>query len=352
MRAEFEKKALDHQAQADVLTRARDQAYRRGKGFQLFVRRRILRPIGKIGGAVFNGIDKVGRVTFILVRDEVVFRAKEIVRIKLQELKNLAQGKIDLAWNRLAGKIGGLPTEILRRFVIDPAFVAWRDQNLKRVAAGSGNAAGQTENEEEDDDYNPDAEGLNEEGETGYDDEDQPQTLTGNQIYDVKNWFPEENSYDVCMALGGDFAEYPVHDRDIWRYLSTGYGDKYYMDITCDFRRVPDLHRGFEISIEAYQKDEEIIYSSDVDYLSHYCVEDPAAFTWGEHTCRGTDYMLEERMCNEVSCNTRLTFLDQNVATFIMIEHAPGTSAVAEIEAMAEHLRQIYAEKRSITTTR
>ncbi len=176
-RTHFESKAREYALLADALTNARARhARRRGRGFQRFIRRLARAPVN-VSKGVARGVGKLLKGSFRVAGTIIAVAAEQIPRLardyvmqKLRDLRNLAQGKIDLTWDKVAARLGG-PFAIWLRSKIDPAFVRLRDRVVARVLGKAPpkatqhdqpKGAGQDEDEA----------AIGEEGEGGYDDED------------------------------------------------------------------------------------------------------------------------------------------------------------------------------------
>lgn len=138
-RIHFESKANEYALLADALTIARvRRAQRRGRGFQRFIRRLARAPVN-VSKGVARGVGKLLKGTFRVTGTILAVAAEHIPRLardyvmqKLRDLRDLAQGRINLTWDKIAEKIG-LPFAIWLRSRIDPAFVRLRDRVVNRV---------------------------------------------------------------------------------------------------------------------------------------------------------------------------------------------------------------------------
>ncbi len=128
LRDHFLQKITAHDSAAGMLDLQRVRAAQRGRGLQNFVRRNIARPIGQALRETGKGVAMVRRVTLIIAKDELIRRVRQIVRRKIEELKQLVQGRIDLFWQRIANHLGVPVTELIRQMVVDPAFIRLRDR--------------------------------------------------------------------------------------------------------------------------------------------------------------------------------------------------------------------------------
>lgn len=131
----FAAKAQEHMLLADALdaSRARREA-RRGRGFQRFIRGLAQAPIKVTRGAgqLLKGTLRVTGTVIAIAIEQAPQIAREIVQQKLRELRNILQGKIDLAWDKVAAKLG-LPFALWLRSKVDPAFVRIRDRVVKSL---------------------------------------------------------------------------------------------------------------------------------------------------------------------------------------------------------------------------
>lgn len=138
-RIHFESKANEYALLADALTIARARrAQRRGRGFQRFIRRLARAPIN-VSRGVARGVGKLLKGTLRVTGTILAVAAEQIPRLardyvmqKLRDLRNLAQGKIELTWDKVAARLGG-PFAVWLRSRIDPAFVRLRDRVVNRV---------------------------------------------------------------------------------------------------------------------------------------------------------------------------------------------------------------------------
>ncbi len=165
-RIHFESKANEYALLADALTIARvRRAQRRGRGFQRFIRRLARAPVN-VSKGVARGVGKLLKGTFRVTGTILAVAAEQIPRLardyvmqKLRDLRNLAQGKIELTWDKVAARLGG-PFAVWLRSRIDPAFVRLRDRVVARVLGKKQPERNTEENDEE---------GSGDDGEEGYD---------------------------------------------------------------------------------------------------------------------------------------------------------------------------------------
>ncbi len=129
----FSVRAAEHRAQADRLAQRRLQQYRRGKGFQIFVRHKLPRAAGNVVGGIMHGVGKTGEFVMLVAKEVAIEKARDMVRSALRDLGDIVQGKFDALWVRVAEKVGLPVAVLLREFVVDPAFVHWRDQIAERL---------------------------------------------------------------------------------------------------------------------------------------------------------------------------------------------------------------------------
>ena len=186
----FKQKADDYLEQAEELAQARRRYLRNHNNIFGGIRRLgrgIAKPVLKIGQAVFRGgrwvfrgMGEIGRVVVIIAKDEVIIRAKEIIRARVQDLVDIGRGKLDAVVARIASKAGWPVAELFREIVLDPAFKrldAVVQQNINRILgsqASTGDAPAPTADESDaiPSEHETDWDSVNEEGDTGYDDED------------------------------------------------------------------------------------------------------------------------------------------------------------------------------------
>jgi len=170
-RNHFESKAIEHALLAQALTDARARrARQRGRGFQRFVRRLARAPIN-VSKGVARGVGKLLKGTLRVTGTILAVAAEQIPRLardyvmqKLRDLRNLAQGKIELTWDKVAARLGG-PFAVWLRSRIDPAFVRLRDRFVARVLGKKQQERDTEENDEE---------GSGDDGEEG---NDQPENV-------------------------------------------------------------------------------------------------------------------------------------------------------------------------------
>lgn len=154
-RIHFESKANEYALLADALTSARARhAQRRGRGFQRFIRRLARAPVN-VSKGVARGVGKLLKGTFRVSGTIIAVAAEQIPRLardyvmqKLRDLRNLAQGKINLTWDKVAARLGG-PFAVWLRSRIDPAFVRLRDRFVAQVL-GKKQPQGDSDHDEDD----------------------------------------------------------------------------------------------------------------------------------------------------------------------------------------------------------
>jgi hypothetical protein len=130
----------EQQAKIDQLVMAADRlrksrARRRRGLFGLF--RRIGHGIANVVARSLRGIGKVTRFVVTKLGPDLV---RDMVMKRVQALNALIQGRFDLMWDRVRGRLGGPLTELLRS-VVDRAFVRERDRLIARFGMGGGDAA-------------------------------------------------------------------------------------------------------------------------------------------------------------------------------------------------------------------
>jgi hypothetical protein len=187
----FNQKAEKYLEQAEELAQARRRYLRNHNNIFGGVRRlgqAVAKPVLKLGQAVFRGgrwvfrgMGDIGRVVVIIAKDEVIIRAKEIIRAKVQDLVDIGRGKLDAVVTRIARKAGWPVAELFREIVLDPAFKhldAVVQKNINKILgsqASSGSVPAPTVDESDatPSEHDTDWESVNEEGDTGYDDADE-----------------------------------------------------------------------------------------------------------------------------------------------------------------------------------
>lgn len=167
----FTAKAEEYALLAQALDDARAQrARRRGRGFQRFFRNlvrapiRVPRVVARTVGKLLKGSFRVAGTVIAIAVEQAPRIARDIVKQKLRELRDLAQGKIDLTWDKVAARLGA-PFAVWLRSKIDPAFVRLRDRIVARAV---GKKPPPQSTEEESGVSNED-EDVGYEGEGGYD---------------------------------------------------------------------------------------------------------------------------------------------------------------------------------------
>jgi len=143
----FLAKAQEHRQAGDALdsSRARRDA-RRGRGFQRFIRGLAQAPVKVTRGVgqLLKGTLRVTGTVIAIAIEQAPQIARDIVMKKLKELRNLLQGRIDLAWDKVAAKLG-LPFALWLRSKVDPAFVRVRDRVVAQVLGKDRARSGQGE---------------------------------------------------------------------------------------------------------------------------------------------------------------------------------------------------------------
>jgi hypothetical protein len=187
----FKQKAGDYLEQAEELARARRRFLRNRNNIFGGIRRlgrAVAKPVLRIGQAVFRGgrwvfrgMGDIGRVVVIIARDEVVIRAKEIIRAKVQDLVDIGRGKLDAVIARIAKNAGWPVAELFREIVLDPAFRrldAVVRQNINRILGNQVSSRNTPAPTDEEDagipsEHDTDWDSVDEEGDTDYDDNDE-----------------------------------------------------------------------------------------------------------------------------------------------------------------------------------
>jgi hypothetical protein len=127
-------KLEEHSRLADDLDAARARRARSGRGFQRFVRGLARAPVNVARGTgrLLKGMLRVTGTVLAVAIEQVPRLARDYVQKKLRELRDLAQGKIDLTWDKVAAKLGA-PFAVWLRSRVDPAFVRLRDRLTRRL---------------------------------------------------------------------------------------------------------------------------------------------------------------------------------------------------------------------------
>jgi hypothetical protein len=127
-------KIQEHNRLAMELDQARARRAERGRGFQRFVRGVVQVPVKVTRGAAWllKGTVRVTGTVIAIAIEQAPQIAREMVRKKLQELRNLLQGRIDLAWDKIAARLG-VPFALWLRSRVDPAFVRLRDRTVAHL---------------------------------------------------------------------------------------------------------------------------------------------------------------------------------------------------------------------------
>jgi hypothetical protein len=124
----------EHTRLADDLDAARARRARSGRGFQRFVRGLARAPVdvARGTGRLLKGTLRVTGTVLAIAIEQVPQLARDYVQKKLRDLRDLAQGRIDLAWDKVAARLGA-PFAVWLRGKIDPAFVRLRGQLARRL---------------------------------------------------------------------------------------------------------------------------------------------------------------------------------------------------------------------------
>lgn len=129
----------------------------------------LFRRIGHgIANVVSRGLRAVGRATRFAVTKLGPEVVRDMVMKRVKALNALIQGRFDLMWDRVRGRLGGPLTELLRT-VVDKAFVRERDRLVARLGLNRDSqvagapAGGDTEPQAAEEDP------VGPEGEGGYD---------------------------------------------------------------------------------------------------------------------------------------------------------------------------------------
>lgn len=248
VRQHLEDRASLHSEQAEDLAQARRRFLRNRHNIFRQARQAVARPIARVGQGIarggrwfFRGVGRVGRVVITIAKDEVIFRAKQIVRAKIQDLVDIGRGRIDAVMQRIAARWGLPAAELLRAFVVDPAFNRLRAQINRQVDRLVGENGDQETSDQEtsgeenadEEEYNPDWANVNEEGDTDYDDPDEvtadsssddaesetndeeeeedtsPADIDPEQVFDVHGWFSDSscNRFNGQMPAWMDSTE-------------------------------------------------------------------------------------------------------------------------------------------------
>ena len=224
-RIHFESKANEYALLADALTIARvRRAQRRGRGFQRFIRRLARAPVN-VSKGVARGVGKLLKGTFrvtgtilAVAAEHIPHLARDYVMQKLRDLRNLAQGKIELTWDKVAARLGG-PFAVWLRSRIDPAFVRLRDRVVARVLGKKQPERDTEENDEE---------GSGDDGEEGYDQPENVEISYGNYKVVVDN-HGDNWGYFSWIDYWTNLPETYL-DRCQWLSKSTGDAEAYLDD--------------------------------------------------------------------------------------------------------------------------
>ncbi len=149
-RVYFENRAVEHTLLAQALTDSRvKRDRRRGRGFQNFFRRagrtiiKIPKAVIRVTGKLLKGTFEVAKIAIVIAAEQIPQMARDYVMQKFRDLRDLAQGKINLTWDKLAGKLG-VPFAIWLRSRIDPAFVRLRDRIVAKALGRERQPTGTT----------------------------------------------------------------------------------------------------------------------------------------------------------------------------------------------------------------
>lgn len=129
------------------LDAARVRQAQRGRGFQRLVRGVARTVVGaplKVVRAAGIGVREIARfakTVTLLAADQVPQLARDYIQRKIRMLGGLLQGRIDLAWDKIAERLG-FPFAAWLRSRIDPAFVRLRNRIVARAIRGEAPLAG------------------------------------------------------------------------------------------------------------------------------------------------------------------------------------------------------------------
>lgn len=231
-RQSFDNRAQAHQDQAQILEQARTRYFQQRRGMGGVLRRvggAVARPVVQVA----RGLGRVGDKVFVIARDELISRVRQIVRDRVKDLVDLGEGRVDAIVARIARKGGWLLAGAAEEFVLRPALRRLErlvDQNVNRLlgersdgeAANTEETSAEAEDAEVDDVNTPEddsvADGddvhttdwdtVGEEGETGYDDEEEeePTTVPADEeiVFAVQNWFTEAS----CRRFNGQLPSW------------------------------------------------------------------------------------------------------------------------------------------------
>jgi hypothetical protein len=130
-------KADEYYEKAKVLDAERERAERRRhRGFFRWFSRQV-KNIGEGLGRVIGGtMGFAGAVVEYVIEEELPARIRGAIKGEWERLKAIAQGRIEMFWERMAARYGDLFTTYLRNRV-DPLFIRLRDRITGRTRRNS-----------------------------------------------------------------------------------------------------------------------------------------------------------------------------------------------------------------------
>lgn len=131
----------EHNRLAAELDAARVRQAQRGRGFQRVVRGIARTVVGaplKVVRAAGIGVREIARfakTVTIIAADQLPQLARDYIQRRIRMIGGVLQGRIDLAWDKIAERLG-FPFAAWLRSRIDPAFLRMRDRIVARARRG------------------------------------------------------------------------------------------------------------------------------------------------------------------------------------------------------------------------
>lgn len=144
----FLARADEYYQRAKEVDEERERAERRRqRGFFRWFGRQVRNVGNGLGRAVSGAMGFAGAVIEYVIEEEIPARIRAAIRAEWERIRQLAQGRIDVFWQRLADRYGGELVGYLRGRV-DPLFVRLRDRvtgrarrNARRTQTAQGGEA-------------------------------------------------------------------------------------------------------------------------------------------------------------------------------------------------------------------
>ena len=129
----FRDRADEYYDRAKQVDEDRERAERRRqRGFFRWFGRQVRNVGNGLGRAMSGAMGFAGAVIEYVIEEEIPARIRAAIRAEWERIRQLAQGRIDAFWQRLAERYGDVVTGYLRDRV-DPLFVRLRDRVTGRA---------------------------------------------------------------------------------------------------------------------------------------------------------------------------------------------------------------------------